>query len=184
MTDTPTWPGDVAEGRTGPHSDDLFRVYTVEECAAGSKGYPAAWHSTIKHAVRELAGHRCVRCLHPYEEKTGRWSPCDERCTHQGDGEWRILTVHHLNGDKADCRWGNLASLCQRCHLQIQGKVLMGRVYPFEHSEWFKPYAAWWYALAYLGLELTREQVAVHQEQLLALELMVDRVASPASRQT
>ena len=87
----------------------------------------------------------------------GEWSPCDEHCTHNGpvrywnddlpghvyapedpathgavawqhrQAQWRILTVHHLTGEKADCRWWNLAALCQRCHLTIQGRVVMER---------------------------------------------------------
>ena len=83
---------------------------------------------------------------------------------------WRILTVHHLNADKADLRWWNLAALCQRCHLQIQNKVVMGRVWPWPHSEWFKPYAAGWYAWAYLGEDLTREEAEARLDELLALE--------------
>lgn len=109
-----------------------------------------------------------------------RWSPCDSRCVHGGplafesgvpvDGygdvdagvlvqrlgakevlaEWRILTVHHLTGDKADLSWWNLAVLCQRCHLEIQAKVVMERIYPHEHSPWFKPHAAGYYASVYL----------------------------------
>lgn len=86
------------------------------------------------------------------------------------EAQWRILTVHHLNGDKADCRWWNLASLCQRCHLTIQGRVQLHRVYPWEHSDWFKPYAAGWYAHAYLGEDLTREQTVDRLDELLALE--------------
>lgn len=157
---------------------------------------------SVKARVRFEAGHRCVRCGHPYipkgdakmlgvEPTPHHWSPCDERCTHGGslrwafdpewgwaevarddttaaqllsmnpgltvEAEWRILTVHHLDGDKANLRWWNLASLCQRCHLYIQAKVVLERVYPHEHSEWFKPYAAGWYAYSYLcktcGLE-------------------------------
>lgn len=85
--------------------------------------------------------------------------------------QWRILTVHHLDGDKANCRWWNLASLCQRCHLYIQGKVVMERVYPHEHSEWFKPHAAGYYAWVYLGQEVTREEAVERMDELLALEL-------------
>ena len=148
----------------------------------------------IKNLVRELADHRCERCGHPYapgiarEHPRGEWTPCDEHCDHGEpirlidlDGiaepfvqaQWRILTVHHLNGVKYDCRWWNLAALCQRCHLTIQGKVLMERVYPLEHSEWFKPHAAGWYASAYLGEELAREEVLERLEELLALERSV-----------
>jgi hypothetical protein len=154
----------------------------------------------IKDIVREQAGHRCERCHHPYrtgEHGNGQWTPCDEHCTHRGpvqiaapdgvpstrqdgieavrDGwivqaEWRILTVHHLNGVKHDCRWWNLAALCQRCHLSIQTRVVMNRVYILEHTDWFKPHAAGWYAWTYLGEDLTREQTLERLDELLALE--------------
>lgn len=42
----------------------LFREYGAGEL--GKDGYPRAWHESIKHAIREEAGHRCVRCGHPY----------------------------------------------------------------------------------------------------------------------
>lgn len=185
---------------------------------------------SLKARVRLEAGHRCVRCKHPYVPKgdarmlgvepsglhdcvtcgaTGRvpdgvpnfpmpmvcpdckgrkrvwtpWSSCDGLCGHgspirwrikgqatwqeilrekataaeflevencEVEAEWVILTVHHLDGDKANVRWWNLAALCQRCHLEIQAKVVMERVYPFEHSEWFKPFVSGYYAFVYL----------------------------------
>ncbi len=89
------------------------------------------------------------------------------------EAQWRILTVHHLRlGDdaKRDLRWWNLAALCQRCHLQIQGKVVMERIWPWPHSDWFKPYVAGWYAWAYLGEEITREEAEARSDELLALE--------------
>ena len=170
--------------------DALLRVYEN----VGGDGYPPEWHETIKHLVREQAGHRCVRCHHPYTVKrdgnvtatsgfqvevAGGWinvSRCDEFCTHgeptillESDGSivapWRILTVHHLNGDKADCRWWNLAALCQRCHLRVQRTVVMPRVFPWEHTEWFKPYAAGWYAHAYLGDDLSREEMLARLDE-------------------
>lgn len=152
----------------------------------------------IKDLVRLQGEHRCERCGHPYppgiaiNHPRGEWTPCDSQCTHPGpvrsgltgrhfsdreptpegpiEAQWRILTVHHLNGTKWDCRWWNLAALCQRCHLTIQGKVLMERVYPLEHTEWFKPHAAGWYASAYLGEDLTREETMERLDELLALE--------------
>jgi len=165
----------------------------------------------IKKMVRAMAEHRCVRCLHPYQEGTGEWSPCDKQCVHtdecrgqmypgvanpppprpirftQGaltetagawalrmpvEARWRILTVHHLDGNKANCRWWNLAALCQRCHLQIQGKVKMERVWPWEHTDWFKPYVAGYYAHVYLGEDLNPIIVAERLDELLALERM------------
>lgn len=120
----------------------------------------------IKDLIREQAGHRCLRCGHPYRagdpaiSERGEWSPCDEQCEHgrvrwneiseRIEAHWRILTVHHLDEDKRNCRWWNLAALCQRCHLRMQRAVVMDRVYSYEHSEWFKPYAAGFYAFKYL----------------------------------
>jgi hypothetical protein len=86
------------------------------------------------------------------------------------EAAWRILTVHHLDGDKANCRWWNLAPLCQRCHLTIQGRVVMARIWPWEHSEWFRPYVAGYYAHAYLGEDLNREEVEARLDELLDLE--------------
>jgi hypothetical protein len=39
-----------------------------------------------------------------------------------------------------------------------------------EHSEWFKPYVAGWYALRYLGEELSRDEVMERLPELLAVE--------------
>lgn len=177
---------------------ELMRLYKAEECA--KDGYPPEWHERVKHEVRVLSGDRCVRCLHPYSSGEGEWSACDKRCTHTGpvrygpagmefdagdkpagllsgfalgipvEARWRILTVHHLNGNKADLRWWNLTPLCQRCHLQVQGKVQMARVWPWGHSTWFEPYVAAYYALVYLGEELTREETMQRLDELLALE--------------
>ena len=155
----------------------MYRIYDPE--LVGDDGYPPEWHATIKHAVREEAGHRCVRCGHPYVKGAGRWSPCDGACQHEGptrlvpggrEAEWRILTVHHLNGVKYDCRWWNLVSLCQRCHLRVQRVVVMDRVWPWPHSEWFKPYVAGYYASVYLEEELTRAEAEARLDELLALE--------------
>lgn len=160
-------------------------------------------------AVRESAGHRCIRCGHPFESgKHGRgeWSPCDEQCAHQGalrievdedewvedewtpknsklnagdliyygikvEAKWRILTVHHLDGDKANDSWWNTLALCQRCHLTIQTRVDPNTPWMFEHSLWFKPYAAGFYAHKYEGLSLTREEAMLRMDELLAYEL-------------
>lgn len=65
-----------------------FRLYSPDEC--GADGYPFIWHKgepAIKDSVRELAGHRCIRCGHPYrkgEHGNGEWSPCDLGCDHAG----------------------------------------------------------------------------------------------------
>jgi len=149
----------------------------------------------IKDQIRAAADHRCERCGHPYFgrkrdqriSQAGQWSPCDDHCTHDGptrerqergtyptvitEAQWRILTVHHLNGVKWDCRWWNLVALCQVCHLTVQGRVRMEQVYPHPHSPWFQPHAAGYYASAYLGQDLSRDETMSRLEELLALEL-------------
>jgi hypothetical protein len=191
----------------------------------------------IKDLIRELTGHRCIRCGHPYrvgqeqfwdepaeEESTEElvaltlfeqeptdeprvkrdrpihWSPCDEHCTHGGlmrvrvpgydweqvefggplvshegygdvQAAWRILTVHHLDENKRNMLWWNLVALCQRCHLNVQRRVKLERSWPFLHSEWFKPYAAGWYAAKYEGrVMITRAEAVARMDELLAYE--------------
>lgn len=175
---------------------------------AGSDGYPEAWHSDVKHLVRELAGHRCIRCGHPYRSGRhgkGEWTPCDEQCIHCGpfrvrdtngpwpegqcesfgsltmagaivaagfpvEARWRILTVHHFDCNKLNCRWWNLGALCQKCHLSVQNRAKFDRPYVLEHSKWMKPYVAGFYAWKYERLELSREEVMSRLDELLSHE--------------
>jgi hypothetical protein len=129
-----------------------------------SKGkYPPDWPA-IAQAVKDAAGWRCVRCDHPHEVETGF-----------------VLTVHHLDLNPANCRWWNLAALCQRCHLRIQAKVVLERPWLFEHTDWFVPYVAGYYAHTF-GLELTREEVIAQAEDLILRgQGRVPRVASSAT---
>lgn len=93
----------------------------------GTGEYTADW-SAIAAKVKEEIGWRCERCGALHDTPSGY-----------------TLTVHHLDGDKSNnARW-NLAALCQRCHLHIQGKVFMPQFYMFEHSEWFKPHVEGYY---------------------------------------
>ena len=130
--------------------------------------YAADWPQ-IARRVKEAAGWRCIRCGHPYRPGDDP-RHCDDRCTHAPDGKARVLTVDHVNGDKADNRWFNLAALCQVCHLQTQAKIILDRPWVWEHSVWFQPYVAGWYAVRFLGLELSRPEVEARLEELLALE--------------
>lgn len=84
--------------------------------------YPENWLE-IADRVKRDAGNRCERC--------GRYNDHDAGYT---------LTVHHLDCDKSNCQRWNLAALCQRCHLKIQGKVNIFQTYMFEHSPWFIPH--------------------------------------------
>lgn len=127
--------------------------YAEDDMPRKSKSdYPANW-AQIADAVKDAAGWRCVRCGHLHDPAAGY-----------------TLTVHHLDLDPANCEWWNLPALCQRCHLHIQSKVVMERFYMFAHSEWFKPYAAGYYAHL-RGLPTDRGYVMAHLEELLTGEM-------------
>ncbi len=87
--------------------------------------YPANWPE-IAGRIKQAAGWRCERCKHPHDVTTGH-----------------VLTVHHLDGQKANFADWNLAALCQRCHLAIQGRVKMDQGF-FDSilpvSDWFLPH--------------------------------------------
>ena len=105
-----------------------------------------------RRAAREAAGNKCIRCGSP-------------------SVPGKILTTHHLDGDKSNDAWWNLLALCQVCHLQIQAKVDPEVPYFLEHAEWFKPYVAGFYAWKYEGKNHTREEVMYRLNELLAYEL-------------
>lgn len=113
--------------------------------------YPSDWPA-IARQVKEAANWRCIRCQMPHGPVPA------------------VLTVHHWDGNKANCRWWNLLALCQRCHLQIQGKVTPDRPWVWEHSDWFKPYVAGYYAWRYNGEAIERSEVEARLDELLALE--------------
>lgn len=113
--------------------------------------YSGDWE-TIAREVKEDAGWKCVRCGE----------------SHSREG-WRILTVHHLDGDKANNRWWNLLALCQRCHLSIQSRVIPERPWLLDHSPWFIPFVCGFYAHYYAGTDITREEAAADPDRWLAL---------------
>lgn len=104
-----------------------------------------------RRLARESVGNKCIRCGSP-------------------SVPGRILTTHHLDGNKANDSWENLLPLCQVCHLQVQAKVDPDIPFFLEHSPWIRPYIAGFYAKKYLGLDLTREQVESRLDELLSLE--------------
>lgn len=153
--------------------------------------YPENWPE-ISLGVKEDAGWRCVRCRHPDFSpgekaetneigsalvRSGR-KACDEICYESRyshvdplhlDGKQRVLTVHHLDGEKDNVKWWNLASLCQVCHLVIQGRVRMYQGYFLPISEWMKPYVAGFVAFTVLGEDLSRDEVMDRLDELLEI---------------
>ncbi len=77
----------------------------------------------IHNNLKEQWGWKCERCNHPHDPLHGY-----------------TLTVHHLDGNKGNNADWNLACLCQKCHLHIQGTVFMPQSFMFDHSDWFKPH--------------------------------------------
>lgn len=118
----------------------------------GSGEYPPSW-GPMAHALKTAMRWCCIRCGHRHDPASGH-----------------TLAIHHVDMDRSNNRWHNLLVLCQRCHLRIQGKVRMDRPWIFEHSDWFKPYVAGYYASRYLGVELTRDETEARLEELLGLE--------------
>lgn len=121
----------------------------------GTGSYPAGWKAFARQ-LKEDAGWKCVRCQHPHDPASGY-----------------TLTVHHLTmrKDEPFQNWWAFLPLCQRCHLQIQHRVVLDRPWVMsEHSEWFTPYVAGFYAHKYLGIDLTREETEARLPELLSLE--------------
>lgn len=81
---------------------------------ARAAGYPKSWPA-IARRVKDLAGWRCEHCGHENDAASGH-----------------VLTVHHLDGDPANCKDSNLVALCQRCHLHVQAMWKPGGVIPAE----------------------------------------------------
>lgn len=77
--------------------------------------YPNLWvRGLIQEKVRERAGHRCEQCGMPFHYGTNL--ALIEKLR---NGHAVVGTVHHINGNKADCSCRNLVFLCQRCHYRL-----------------------------------------------------------------
>ncbi len=104
----------MAAERARPGPDLAERL---ERVGAETGEYPAEW-ADVARLVKALSDWCCERCGHPNEPTP-----------------W-VLTVHHLDGDKWNLNDWNLAALCQRCHLRVQGRVNFMQDWPFDHSPW------------------------------------------------
>jgi len=89
--------------------------------------YPKEWPEIAK-AVKDEARWCCERCGAPHQPAIGR-----------------TLTVHHFDGDKANCSRANLMPLCQACHLSVQARVDPEVPLLFVPSAWALPYVAAFY---------------------------------------
>jgi hypothetical protein len=87
------------------------------------KMYPANWDKISSYVRFERAGNCCEWC----GAENGKFTRAGRRV---------VLAVHHIGidkpdgtpgdrNDKMDCRDGNLAALCQRCHLNADLDIRM-----------------------------------------------------------
>lgn len=86
--------------------------------------YPTNWLA-VAELVKNEAGWKCARCNHRHDPDSGH-----------------TLTVHHFDGDKANCERWNLMPLCQRCHLSVQARVKPRQGFMGTPSVWAMPYIA------------------------------------------
>lgn len=101
--------------------------------------------------VREEAGHRCIRCGHPYEtglkrEDRGEWSDCDEQCTHRGALRFNTnpdLFPWSLMDDSPRTVSAMFAGLPKGVVIQARWRILT-----VHHFDGAKDNDAWWNKLA------------------------------------
>ena len=88
--------------------------------------YPIEWHNgSIQRACYERAGWRCEVCDMEFVPGSTK-----AKTARNKDGKPSILTVHHLDGNPANCDHSNLLVCCQSCHLHVQGVWKPGGVLP------------------------------------------------------
>jgi 5-methylcytosine-specific restriction endonuclease McrA len=76
--------------------------------------YPKNWNE-IALEIKCAANFKCENCGHGDDRETGH-----------------VLTVHHLDRNKANCDPSNLVALCQRCHLHFQNIDLLHQLWLFD----------------------------------------------------
>lgn len=90
------------------------------------ESYGKEWTKDLKEFIKERDGHKCM-------------NPC---CFHK-IGNAAILVVHHIDGNKKNCRPENLITLCRSCHgylnkdsewHEVWYKAIMYRRYGYEED--------------------------------------------------
>ncbi len=149
-----------------PHESPKERIPCDDDCDLSRHIEVSALWALCKQIQKEYdkGFTKATMEVNDFLDENGLWS----------NQRQRVLTVHHMDGNKANVVWWNLVALCQVCHLQIQGRVTMEQRYFLEHSTWFKPYVAGYYAQKYLGVGLTRSETESRMDGLLNLELAAE----------
>lgn len=74
-------------------------------------GYPREWSKELRESIRNRDERKC------------RFP----NCTYSDVNHSKKLHVHHINGDKSNCRKLNLISLCNKHHMYIEGTYSRAR---------------------------------------------------------
>lgn len=96
------------------------------------KDYHPEWKTRIRPDILERDGHCCKFCgvrnksiIHRYGKGSDDWEYWPEGMESEAwtlDGlksTLVVLTIAHLNHNKEDNEYSNLAALCQKCHLGL-----------------------------------------------------------------
>lgn len=92
------------------------------------KNYPPNWKDEIRPDILRRDGNKCKFCglknrLVGYRDQNSNFIECDafmqEWAKRHGLKVFTIvLTIAHLDQDRTNNDYSNLAALCQRCHLR------------------------------------------------------------------
>lgn len=90
--------------------------------------YPSDW-DTIAFNAKRWAEWRCEHCGMEF------YPSGKAKEAQNADGKPAILTIHHLDGNKANNTHENLLVCCQKCHLHIQAVWRPGEELPLAWQE-------------------------------------------------
>lgn len=97
---------------TADHRRKLSESHKGERSSFWNGGspdpYPEEWDNILREFIREIYNRTCQLCG-DHEEQVGH-----------------RLDVHHLDGDKENLEWDNLAPLCRGCHMRMEGWLRRG----------------------------------------------------------
>lgn len=92
------------------------------------KDYPENWKDEIRPAILKREGNKCKFCGVPNRVEIIRENGVDWLIVDEFEKDWAkrhgikvikvVLTIAHLDQDRNNNNYNNLAALCQRCHLR------------------------------------------------------------------
>lgn len=112
--------------------------------------YPQNWKQISKEA-KDAAFWRCESCERPHDPDN-----------------FFTLTVHHIDRDKQNVDWWNLAVLCKDCHVALHRRENLMTYLDLANEPWFRPHLAGAIAHLVLGRTISRAD-AMRNHDIYAL---------------